>query len=144
MRIYIIENMHYCVPDSSGSWLRQNLHPGPSQPANTHYFREYALWLFFYKVSEPWLSLLKSLTENWNWEKFWPANNHVDWCFYDIIASSYWIYFLPLTFLHEKSLWLIDSLCMTNLPHQEQDVVIIPICVNHRLLIYHNVNICHN
>ena len=34
---------------------------------NTHYNH------FFYEVSEPWLSLLKSLTENWNWEKFWPV-----------------------------------------------------------------------
>ena len=66
--IRIIENMHYCDPDSLGSWPKQNLHPGPSWPANTHY-----IIIIFYEVSEPGLSLLKSLTENWNWEKFWPA-----------------------------------------------------------------------
>ena len=34
-RLCIFASMHYWDPDSSGSWPRQNLHPGPEQLMNT-------------------------------------------------------------------------------------------------------------
>ena len=59
--------MHYCVPDSSGSWPRQNLHPGPSWPVNMHYFCEYALYSFFMRSLNPdshyWSLSLRTETE---------------------------------------------------------------------------------
>ena len=68
LQIRIIANTHYCDPDSSGSWPRQNLHPGPSQLANTHYFREYALLSFFYESLKTdsllWSLTLRTVTED--------------------------------------------------------------------------------
>ena len=68
LQIHIIANTHYCDPDSSGSWPRQNLHPGPSRLANTHYFREYALLSFFYESLKTdsllWSLTLRTVTED--------------------------------------------------------------------------------
>ena len=68
LQIRIIANTHYCDPDSSGSWPRQNLHPGPSRLANTHYFHEYALLSFFYESLKTdsllWSLTLRTVTED--------------------------------------------------------------------------------
>ena len=76
--ICIIENMHYW--EYALLWHRQFRVMTLTESASYSIAAsEYALFLqiciiiLFYEVSEPWLSLLKSHTKNWNWEKFWPG-----------------------------------------------------------------------
>ena len=73
--IHIIANTHHW--EYALLWPRQLRVITRTESANIQiyafFLQIHIIIIIFYKLSEPWLSLMKSCTKNWNWEKFWPA-----------------------------------------------------------------------
>ena len=147
LQIRIIANMHYYNPDSSGSWPRQNLHPGPLRLANTHYFHEYALLSVFYESLKTdsllWSLTLRTVTEENSsldklgnylyvkWFKFSPSD------FWGSSILSYFLTKLSITFKllfnQLQNIWYIESCKKIYVAHQYFESIFV-LSVNEMIL----------